>query len=514
MAISCLGWAMRETGSLVRNNQYTARRLGLFPAYDAGGASNDDHGDVAERTERRIVRMVETTMRKNNERLLSGWVAALALSLLTGAAVAKQPAAGAWVKHENLAPVLGADGKQHAATCSGYPGTDPKFSFWTKKGKSKNVAVFFEGGGACWDNLTCTFPIDARIGGINTQLPPASQIPQFFVPAIDASTNPATYDGIFNADNPANPVKDWSIVYIPYCTGDLHTGSTKKQYFNARGAVLPPGFPIALPELNPAFTLEHRGFDNFMVVLDWMKKNVDKPKNVLVTGSSAGGYGATANFPWIERTFRNAHTYVIADASVGITAPTFDQSTPANGIPGRGSWNMQLAPWAFGTNPSSIAGPDLLRTAAQALPHVKTAQFTTAFDDVQILFYGVMKQLYQYPGTCFNPANRASVAIDWHNQMASTMLSYGAGVRNFRYYVAQGTYHTLLRGPQFYLEDTAGVHFSEWVDDMLRNRGGTHGHYGFDGRDDDDEHRSGHGSRGGEWANVACPTCLVQLTCP
>ncbi len=445
-------------------------------------------------------------MRKNNERSLTRWVAALALALLTSAAAAKQPTPGDWVKHENLAPVLGADGKQHAATCSGYPGTDPKFSFWTKKGKSKNVAVYFEGGGACWDNLTCTFPIDARIDGVNAQLPPASQIPQFFSPAIDASTNPANYDGIFNADNPANPVKDWSIVYIPYCTGDLHTGSTKKDYFNARGAVLPPNFPIPLPQLNPAFTLEHRGFDNFMVVLDWMKKNIDKPKNVLVTGSSAGGYGATANFPWIARVFRNAHTSLVADASVGITAPAFDRSTPESGIPGRGSWNMQLAPWAFGSNPSSIAGPDLLRTAALALPHVKTAQFTTAFDEVQILFYGVMKRSYQYPGTCANPA------IDWHNQMANSMLSYGAGVRNFRYYVAEGTYHTLLRSPLFYTENSAGVNFSDWVDDMLSNRGGTHGRHGHDGRNDDDD-RSGRGSHGGEWENLACSTCLVQLSC-
>ena len=128
---------------------------------------------------------------------------------------------------------------------------------------------------------------------------------QFFVPAIDADSTPDDYDGMFDTDNPANPIRDWSIVYIPYCTGDLHTGSSTRTYTQPTPA---PGVPYN-PYIPASFPIRHGGFDNFMVVMDWMKKNIDKPRNVLVTGSSAGGYGAIANFPWIERAFRNAHTY-------------------------------------------------------------------------------------------------------------------------------------------------------------------------------------------------------------
>ncbi len=406
----------------------------------------------------------------------SNWrgLAALLLGLLAVSAQAKKPPGEGWVQHDNLAPVIGADGKEHAATCSAYPGTNSKFSFWTKKGSSKNLAVYFEGGGACWNNETCSFPIGNNL--------PAGT-PQFFVPAIDPGSTPAGYSGIFDANNPANPVRDWSMVYIPYCTGDLHTGSTTKSYYSAN-----PYNPY-LPPLPLTFNIEHRGFDNFMVVLDWMKKNVEKPKNVLVTGSSAGGYGATANFPWIERSFRKAHTYVIADASQGVTVPLFDSV-------GRTSWNIQLAPWAFGNNPSSIAGPDLLRVAAEALPHVKTAQFTTAYDEVQVGFYAAMTYFYQDPGTCAARAPSAlSVAYDWHNKMVTTLQSYAADVKNYRYYLASGSYHTLLRSPTFFTENSAGTNFSEWVEDMLSNRGGT-------------------GGRGGDWDNVACETCLFQPPCP
>jgi hypothetical protein len=397
-----------------------------------------------------------------------------------------------WVKHDKsnvkLKNVLGMDDKVHSASCSGYPGTNAEFSFWSKKGKSDNVAVFFEGGGACWDATTCSFPLSNSLpAGIPPQL-------QFFVPAIDADSTPDDYDGMFDTDNPANPIRDWSIVYIPYCTGDLHTGSSTRTYTQPTPA---PGVPYN-PYIPASFPIRHGGFDNFMVVMDWMKKNIDKPRNVLVTGSSAGGYGAIANFPWIERAFRNAHTYVIADASQGVTTPAFD-------LVGRGAWNMQLAPWAFGNNPSAIAGTDLLRVAAKARPQVKTAQFTTAYDETQISFYGYMAAYYNQlgfyggGGSCANLPVGGGVtvpgaAIDWNHQMLASLQSYGDDVPNFRYYLAEGSYHTLMRSTRFYTEDSAGVAFSQWVDDMLSNRGGRRGH-------------------GGGWENAASAVGLSQLPC-
>jgi len=322
------------------------------------------------------------------------------------------------------------DGQTHEATCSGVPGTDPAFSFWAKKGASKNLVVYFEGGGACWDSLTCSFPIGSG-------LPPPA--PQFYVPAVPPGANPAAYSGLFDQANPANPVKDWSFVYIPYCTGDIHVGSATQTYANVGNPFLPPTFEI-----------RHRGFDNFMVVLDWIKKNFDAPKNILVTGSSAGGYGATANFPWLADSYPNAHVYVIADASQGVSTPAFDA-----GDPGRNAWNPQLPPWIFGPPPSTERSADLLRRAAAAYPHAKVSQFTTALDDVQVAFYGVMKQFYGPGGSCPNPV------VDWNRQMLGTLESYGAEVGNFRYYLAGGTYHTIMRSPLFYTEASPGIVFSD-----------------------------------------------------
>ncbi|WP_162910107.1 pectin acetylesterase-family hydrolase [Azohydromonas sediminis] len=390
----------------------------------------------------------------------------IALGLAAGVAHAKKPAPPdlGWQKIENPAPVT-IGGKTYSATCSNYPGTDKTFSFWARKGTAKNTVVFFEGGGACWDNLTCSYPIAG--------LP--ANVPQFFVPQVAPGTDPATFDGIFRTDRADNPVRDWNMVYIPYCTGDLHAGSATKTYTSVGNSAL--GLPAGVP-----LTIEHRGFDNFMVVLDWMKKNLDRPKNLLVTGSSAGGYGASLNFPYLARAYPQAHLYVVADASQGVTTPAWDRF-------GRSSWNLQFAPGAFGPNPAALPSADLLRAAAQSHPRAKVAQFTTTFDEVQILFYGVMKQYYPPGGACPNPA------IDWNQQMITKLVEYDDEVKNFRYYLAGGTYHTLMRSPLFYTEASTGTPFNEWLRQMLVNRGGTGGH-------------------GGRWTNEACPGCLATYPCP
>ena len=395
---------------------------------------------------------------------------ALLLSLAACAALPAQAGGGgataSWQEIVPSGPVYGPDGTAYNASCSGFPGTDPTFRFWARTGKSDKTVVYFEGGGACWDNLTCSFPI----GGPQ---PPApnTPFPQFFVPTIPPGFTPAAIGGLFRTDRADNPVRDWNIVYIPYCTGDIHTGSTAKTYANGN-----PLVPVS------SYTIQHRGFDNFMVVLDWMKRQ-RAPEQILVTGVSAGGYGATANFPWIEETFKDARVSLLADASQGVTTEAFD-----NGNPGRNSWNPQLAPWVFGESPVMVPGNQLMRSVAQAYPRSKVAQFTTNLDIVQIQFYGVQKQYYPPGGTCPNPVS------DWNQQMLSALAADSADLKNFRYYLAPGQYHTLLRDQNYYDEATNGVPFAGWLGNMLKNQGGTNG-------------------KGGGWLNVACPDCLAPLPC-
>jgi hypothetical protein len=387
------------------------------------------------------------------------WIALLLA--LAGSLAMLQPAraddddGGGWKKVRPNGPAFGLDGRSHTASCSGYPGTKAKYEFWARKGKSRNLVVYFEGGGACWNDVTCTFPGDGSGGGEG-----------FYTPAIPRGTSPAQLDGIFNLRREDNPVKDWDMVYVPYCTGDLHSGSAVQTYDNA-----------GLPGLPAQFDIRHTGFDNTMVVLDWVRRNVEAPRKVLVAGSSAGGYGATINFPWLRKLYPKARVHVLADASQGITTPDFDTGGPRVG---RGSWNTQLPPWAAGVDPASIPGPQLMHAAAQAHPEVRAGQFTTVLDEVQIGFYAVMRG-------CFALNDCPNVPVEWYTAMATAALTDRYSLPNYRHYIAAGSYHTVLASPEFFRERTVGVAFKNWLDAML-------------GGDDD--------RPSARWRNVACVGCL------
>jgi hypothetical protein len=72
--------------------------------------------------------------------------------------------------------------------------------------------------------------------------------------------------------------------------------------------------------------------------------------------------------------------------------------------------------------------------------------------------------------------------------MSTTRQSYAATMTNFRHCVAAGGYHIILRTPLFCSESPAGLSFSSWSASMLAGSAG--------------------------WANAACPTCLIPVSCP
>lgn len=384
-------------------------------------------------------------------------LAGAALTLLAGLAPAQT--ASPWQTIVNPPAVVGADGQRHSATCSGYPGTDATYRFWVRPGDPKKLAVVFDGGGACWDNLTCSKPFGGD--GLLT----------FYSPDVPAGSDPSGYGGMLDFANPANPVGDWTVVAIPYCTGDVHLGSADRSYRMVGNRDLPRNF-----------TIHHRGFDNFMVVLDWITKNVPQEgvSDLLVTGASAGGYGAAGLFPWLAQAYPQARLSVLADASQGVTTAEFDAATP-----GRGSWNPQLAPWAFGSDALSVRSYELVQRGAQAYPNGRFAQYTTTGDGVQISFYGVMRLRY---GPSDDLACR-NLNKDWNRQMLAHLANDTAALPNFRSYLAPGSSHTIIASDEFYAPMGAQPSVAAWMTGMLDASGG------------------------GTWDAVACPDCLLPPTC-
>ena len=78
-------------------------------------------------------------------------------------------------------------------------------------GAGDGLVIYFQGGGACFNGLTC---------GAN----PAS-----FDEGDFAGLASGGNGGIFDPDPGANPVGDWSFIFVPYCTGDVHAGDRTDQ---------------------------------------------------------------------------------------------------------------------------------------------------------------------------------------------------------------------------------------------------------------------------------------------
>ena len=67
-----------------------------------------------------------------------------------------------------------------------------------------NLLIYFQGGGACWDGLTC--------GSIG-------EFASFYEVTAGTIAYYASGAGIFDFDNPANPLADYNVVFLPYCSG-------------------------------------------------------------------------------------------------------------------------------------------------------------------------------------------------------------------------------------------------------------------------------------------------------
>lgn len=316
------------------------------------------------------------------------------------------------------------------------------YSFFVKRGSVNKLVMYYQGGGACWEQLTC-----GALGAAtcDTTVDPTS-----------TGDNPNFWStGFADRTNPANPFKDWNIVVVSYCSCDIHYGDAAQDYSN-----FDPAHPLHV---------EHRGFHNSKVAEKWAREHFVNPEVVFVTGSSAGAYGALFQGALLHDVWPAATIRVLGDAGNGVITADFLQNEFPN-------WNFtaNLPKKPAGVIQSITNGTGMvgyIEAVAAFYPATNWAHYASAYDGGsggQTGFYNVMLNgnnpiagLTWWQGSC--AFNQQMVL-----QATETFNTVSLGTNNYRYYIGSGSRHTMWGSNKVYTDTLGGVPLIvDWVNAML-----------------------------------------------
>ncbi|WP_243337540.1 pectin acetylesterase-family hydrolase [Anaeromyxobacter soli] len=152
------------------------------------------------------------------------------------------------------------------------------------RGSGSDLLVFFDGGGACWDYATCAAgtAVDDHYGPAQWDVELRDYVPSSLT---DRANLPPSLAGA-------------TIVFVPYCTGDVHGGSNVKVYGNA-----------VFSE-----TWRHVGHANVLAYLARLAPTFPSPRKLVVAGSSAGGFGALVSYEAFRWYWPEARGYLVDDS--------------------------------------------------------------------------------------------------------------------------------------------------------------------------------------------------------
>jgi hypothetical protein len=293
---------------------------------------------------------------------------------------------------------------------------------------STKLLIFMEGGGACFNATTCT------------------QAPSSWAPN---DTNLGTAVGrnaLFN--RMTSVFKDWNFAYIPYCSGDVFTGTNMSGY-------------MGQPQV---------GYLNYFKFLQRMLGTFKGLTQVVLSGSSAGGFGIAYNWMTTQDAFGSVPVFALDDSGPPMSPDYLSQCQEQK--------VGALWGWAGSVHPActtcDVAGGKvtrpLLQTAlARAMPGTRFA--LTSYDED-----GVIKSFFAY-------GNNNCAGWDALLPPTYPMGKYPMGLAELRtawmgsplaaMYVVKGGGHTFLAGDLTRI--TAGgsnPNMADWIKQFADNAAG------------------------------------------
>ena len=202
-----------------------------------------------------------------------------------------------------------------------------QYRFWYYDSPtSNNMVISYEGGGACWDYPSCSGQTGI-LGAANPNGIPTDYITQMKAKFVSPIINGAD-PGIPLFRSKTNLVTNgWDMVYMPYCTGDVHVGNRVATYTDPTGQ-------------NPPLTFRHNGYNNSVAALNFLHTRFPSIGKLLVTGFSAGGVATNTIFYQARRTLVPTKAYLLNDSGPVFPAPNSSYASYQLHQTITSSWNM------------------------------------------------------------------------------------------------------------------------------------------------------------------------------
>lgn len=273
--------------------------------------------------------------------------------------------------------------------------------------RSRRVLIYLQGGGGCWDALTCFLPTASNINDNYT-----------------ASTFRGEIGGMgralmFSRTDARNPFRDASFVYVPYCTGDIHGGDNVITY--------------TLGEEDR--TIHHVGARNIDAYLRRLALTFPMADRVWLTGASAGGYGAGLHWDRVQRAFPMARVDLLDDSGPPINPPEVRYGQMM------ASWNIQFPEGCTGCRENLGALFDFYATRFPP-PH-RMGMLSYTQDRTISTYFGITGPQFQ---TLLDGLTRTSFDPR----------------PNFRYFELTGNDHTMI-GNLATVTSPGGTTLLQWV---------------------------------------------------
>ena len=128
---------------------------------------------------------------------------------------------------------------------------------------------------------------------------------------------------IFSRSDVNNVFRDFTFVYVPFCTGDTHGGDAVVTYTSGAQSL----------------TIRHKGHANIVAYLERVAATWPNPTRLVVGGLSAGGFGALINYDTFRLYWPSQKVYLVDDSGPWLAGAT----VPSWLVDGWARWNVAAA---------------------------------------------------------------------------------------------------------------------------------------------------------------------------